>query len=153
MANNYSQITIQAIFAVKYREHFILKNWRDRLHQYIAGTIDSKGGKTLAVGGWKDHVHALFGMPVITSIAYFIGTLKSNSSRWVNDQNFVKGHFEWQKGYGAFSYSKDQRDVLIKYIMNQETHHQGISFKEEFISLLNDFEIEFDSKYLFKFFD
>jgi putative transposase len=81
MANTYSQITIHAVFAVKYRENFIIKDWRDNLHQYISGTITNKGAKSLAVGGWKDHVHILFGMPVTTSIADFVGAVKANSSK------------------------------------------------------------------------
>ncbi len=153
MANTYTKITIHAVFAVKYRETFILNNWRDDLHKYIAGIIRAKGGKSLAVGGWKDHIHALFGMPLISPIADFIGTIKSNSSRWINEQHFIKKRFEWQNGYSAFSYSKSQRDVLIKYIMNQEAHHKVITFKEEYLKLLNEFGIEYEDKYLYDFFE
>ena len=90
MANTYSQITIHAVFAVKYRENFITKEWRDDLHQYISGIITNKGAKSLAVGGWKDHVHILFGMPVTTCIADIMNVVKSNSSKWINEQHFLK---------------------------------------------------------------
>ena len=153
MANTYSQITIHAVFAVKYRENFITKEWRDDLHQYISGIITNKGAKSLAVGGWKDHVHILFGMPVTTCIADFMNIVKSNSSKWINEQHFLKGKFHWQEGYGSFSYAKSQRDIVIKYIMNQEEHHRAKSFKEEYIKMLCDFDVDYQDKYLFEFYD
>lgn len=153
MANTYSQITIHSVFAVKGRENFITKNWRDDLHQYISGIITKKGAKSLAVGGWKDHVHILFGMPVTTCIADFMSAVKANSSKWINEQEFIKGKFQWQDGYGAFSFAKSQRDIVIKYIMNQEKHHSAKTFKEEYIKMLTDFDVAFDNKYLFEFYD
>lgn len=153
MANTYSQITIHAVFAVKRRENFILKSWRDNLHKYIAGIITKAESKPLAVGGWKDHVHILFGMPVTTWIADFMSIVKANSSKWINEQEFVKGKLEWQAGYGAVSLTKSQRDIVIKYIMNQEAHHKAKTFKEEYLKMLSDFEVEYDEKYLFEFYD
>jgi REP element-mobilizing transposase RayT len=153
MANTYSQITIHAVFAVKYRENFILNDWRDNLHQYISGIITNKGAKSLAVGGWKDHVHVLFGMPVTTCIADLMSIIKANSSKWINEQQFIKGKFQWQEGYGAFSYAKSQRDVVIKYIMTQEEHHKTRSFKDEYVKMLQDFDIVHEEKYLFEFYD
>jgi len=153
MSNTYSQITIHSVFAVKHRENFITKEWRDSLHQYISGIITNKGAKSLAVGGWKDHVHILFGMPVTTSISDFVGAVKANSSKWINEQPFLKGKFQWQEGYGAFSYSKSQRDTVIKYIFNQEEHHRTKTFREEYLKMLLDFEVAYDEKYLFEFYD
>ena len=153
MANTYSQITIHAVFAIKHRQNFILKSWRDNLHEYISGIIKNKDAKSLAVGGWKDHVHILFGMPVTTSISDFMSIVKANSSKWINEQGFIKSKFEWQSGYGAFSFSKSQRDIVIKYIMNQEEHHKIKTFKEEYLKMLSDFEVEWDEKYLFEFYD
>ena len=149
MANTYTQITIHAVFAVKYRENFITKDWRDNLHQYISGIITNKGAKSLAVGGWKDHVHILFGMPLTVCIADFVGEVKSNSSKWINEQQFIKGKFNWQGGYGAFSFAKSQRDIVIKYIMNQEEHHRTRSFKEEYIKILTDFNVAYEDKYFY----
>ena len=153
MPNTYSQITIHAVFAVKHRENFILKEWRDDLHRYISGIITNKGAKSLAVGGWKDHVHILFGMPVTDCIADFMSVVKANSSKWINEQQFIKGKFQWQEGYGAFSYAKSQRDVVIKYIMTQEEHHRTRSFKEKNIKMLTDFKVNYEDKYLFEFYD
>jgi len=153
MANTYSQITIHAVFAVRYRENFIVAEWRDSLPQYISGIITSKGAKSLAVGGWKDHVHILFGMPPTMCISDFMGIVKANSSKWINEQRFLRGNFQWQSGYGAFSFTKSQRDVIIKYIINQEEHHRTKSFKEEYLKMLLDFEVEYEDRYLFEFYE
>lgn len=155
MANVYSQISIHAVFAVKRRQNLITADWRERLHCYIAGTINGihKDAISLAVGGWKDHVHIFFGLPPALSISDFIGEIKSNTSGWINKQKLVPGHFEWQSGYGAFSYSKSQRGNVINYIMNQEEHHKTKTFKEEYLKMLHDFEVEYEDKYLFDFFE
>jgi len=153
MANTYSQISIHSVFAVKGRENLITHDWRDDLHRYISGIITAKGAKSLAVGGWKDHVHIFFGMPVTTCISDFMSIIKANSSKWINEQLFVKGKFQWQSGYGAFSYSKSQRDKVIKYIMAQEDHHRIKTFREEYLQMLTDFDIEHEEKYLFEFYD
>lgn len=151
MANTYTQISIHCVFAVKSRENIILKPWCDDLHKYIAGTIKGLGAKSLAVGGWKDHVHIFFGMPVTVCLSDFIGAVKANSSKWINENKFVSGKFQWQSGYGAFSHSKSQRDAVIKYIAGQEEHHKNLSFKVEYLKLLRDFDVEYDEQYLFDF--
>lgn len=153
MANTYSQISIHSVFAVKGRENIITHDWRDDLHKYISGIITGKGAKSLAVGGWKDHVHIFFRIPVTTCIADFVGAVKAISSGWINDNKLIKGAFRWQSGYGAFSHSKSQRDTVINYIINQEERHKIKTFKEEYLKMLNDFEIEYDEKYLFEFYE
>lgn len=153
MGNTYTQITIHSVFAVKNRNNFITPSWRNNLHEYISGIITNKGAKALAVGGWLDHVHILFGLPVTNSISDFMSVVKANSSKWINEQQFINGKFQWQEGYGAFSYARSQRDIVIKYIMNQEAHHRTKTFKEEYQKMLADFEVKFDNKYLFDFYD
>lgn len=153
MPNTYSQLSIHAVFAVKGRENNIINPWRDELHKYISGIITANDAKSLAVGGWKDHVHIFFGLPVTTSLSDFMSKVKANSSRWINEKAFVKGKFQWQSGYGAFSYSKSQRDTVINYIMHQETHHQTKTFQEEYLKMLDDFEVEYQEQYLFEFYD
>ena len=152
MPNTYTQISIQAVFAVEGRENLITNTWRDLLHQYIAGVV-RKEATTLAVGGWKDHVHIFFGLPPTLSISNLIQKVKANSSRWINEKKFVNGKFQWQQGYGAFSYSRSHRDVVIKYVMNQEQHHKTRTFREEYLDMLNRFEIIYEPKYLFEFYD
>ena len=141
------------MFAVKRRENLIHPDWRYKLHRYISGIITGNGATSLAVGGWKDHVHIFFGMPVTTSIADLMRIVKTNSSKWINEQKFIKGKFEWQSGYGAFSYSRSQRNNVINYILNQEEHHRVKTFKEEYLKMLSDFNVVHDEKYLFEFYD
>jgi putative transposase len=152
MANTYTQITIQAIFAVRGRENIITNNWRDDLHKYIAGII-RKESTILAVGGWKDHVHVFAGIPPNLSVADFVQKVKANSSKWINEQKLVNGKFQWQDGYGAFSYSRSQRDDVINYIMRQEEHHKIKSFKEEYLDFLKKFEVEYNPEYLFEYYE
>ncbi len=153
MANTYTQISIHAIFAVKYRENFIAKAWRDRLHGYVSGILKKEETTSLAVGGWLDHVHVFFGMPPTKNISDIMRVVKANSSKWINENGFVKGKFQWQEGYAAFSYSRSQRDTVINYIMQQEDHHKKKSFKEEYLEMLMNFEVDFDEKYLFEFYE
>ncbi len=153
MADTYSQISIQVVFAVKGRENFITKNFRDELHKYIAGIINKKEQKALAINGWQDHVHAFFGMEPSMRISDLVSAIKANSSKWINERGFVKGKFQWQEGYAAFSYSKSQRDPVIKYIIKQEQHHNRKTFREEYLDLLAKSEIQFDEKYLFEFYE
>ena len=153
MANTYSQINIHCVFAVRGRENFLTKDFRDDLHRYMSGILRGDGSYPLAVNGWMDHVHAFFELPVTMAISDQMRMLKSSSSKWINDNKFLKGKFSWQEGYGAFSYSRSQRDSVIKYIMNQENHHRKITFKKEYMHLLKKFEIPFEHQYLFEFYD
>jgi putative transposase len=153
MANTYSQLNIHCIFAVTGREHIITNNFRDELHSYMSGILRNDGAFPLAVGGWNDHVHVFFELPVTMTVSKQMQMLKATSSKWINDNRLVKGKFSWQGGYGAFSYSRSQRDSVIKYIMNQEEHHTTKTFREEYLELLKLFEVEFDEKYLFEFYD
>ncbi|HRD56433.1 MAG TPA: IS200/IS605 family transposase [Ferruginibacter sp.] len=153
MANTYSQISIHSVFAVKGRHNYITIEWRDKLHKYISGIITGNGAKSLATGGWKDHVHIFFGMPVTSSISDFMIIIKASSSKWINEQKFIKEKFQWQSGYAAFSHSKSQRDKVINYIMTQEMHHRTKTFREEYLKMLADFEVEYEEKYLFEFYE
>lgn len=153
MANTYSQISIQIVFAVKGRENLLRSEFRAELFKYISGIIEGKGQVSLAVNGWQDHVHAFFGMEPSACISDLAAAIKSNSSKWINEKGFVKGKFQWQEGYGAFSYSRSQRDNVIKYIMNQETHHAKKTFREEYLEMLRKAEIDYDDKYVFEFYD
>jgi len=153
MANTYSQINIHCVFAVKGRENIITKDFRDDLHRYISGILKNNGAYSLAVGGWLDHVHTFFELPVTVAISDLMRDVKACSSGWINENKLVKGKFHWQDGYGAFSYSRSQRDRVIKYIMEQEKHHKRRTFRHEYLELLKRFEIPFDGRYVFEFYD
>jgi putative transposase len=128
MPNTYTQIHIHAIFAVRSRVGLINNEWRDHLYKYLVGIIQHYDHKLLAINGMPDHVHILFGMRPIQSLSDLMQDVKAGSSKWINDQRFVKGHFEWQRGYGAFSYSKSEVPQLMSYIRNQEVHHRQKTF-------------------------
>jgi putative transposase len=149
MAGTYSQLYIQVVFAVQGRQNLIANSWKDDLNKYIAGIIKGKDQKPIIVNGMPDHIHAFFGLRPTKAISDLVRDIKNNSTNFINDNNFIKGKFSWQEGYGAFSYSRSQMDTIYKYILNQAEHHQKITFKQEYIELLKEFEIEFNEKYLF----
>ncbi|MFC6269289.1 IS200/IS605 family transposase [Frigoriflavimonas asaccharolytica] len=154
MANTYSQIFIQLVFAVKYREKLITEEKRDRLEKYITGIIQNKNQKLLAIYANPDHIHILIGYNDLNVlIPDIVRDIKSDSSKMMNDENWFRGKFNWQIGYGAFSYSKSQVDRVSKYILNQKEHHKKQSFKQEYLELLTKFEIEYKEEYVFEFFD
>jgi putative transposase len=153
MPGTFSQIYIQFVFAVKGRENLIADNWRTDLHKYISGIIKNKNQKPIIVNGTTDHVHAFIGLKPSMLIADIIRDIKNNSSNFINDNKLVRGRFSWQDGYGAFSYSHSQLSNVYNYILNQEEHHKKKTFKEEYIELLKKFEIGYDEKYLFEWYD
>ena len=154
MANTYTQFNIHIVFAVKGRERIIGTQLMDELCKYIHGILLNTKQFPLAIGGYKDHVHLFFELHPTTSVSDLIEKIKASSSKWINDHKKFPGHFEWQRGYGGFSYSKSQRNMVIQYVMKQEEHHKDkLSFKEEYLKMLNDFGIEFENTYLFEFYD
>ncbi|WDF64637.1 IS200/IS605 family transposase [Flavobacterium sp. KACC 22763] len=150
MANTYTQIHIHFVFAVKYRRAMIHKNWKDELFKYISGIIKNNNHKLLAIKGVSDHIHILIGIRPVQSISELMKSVKQNSSKWINENKFANNHFEWQEGYGAFSYSKSQLNAVIAYIENQEQHHKKKTFREEYINFLEKFEVDYDEKFIFK---
>lgn len=153
VANTYSQLNIHCVFTVKGRENVLSHGFRDRLFQFMGGCIRHKGCYPLAVGGWKDHVHIFFELSPDVKISDVLREVKSASSKWINENKLVIGHFAWQEGYGAFSHSRSQRDQVIKYIHSQEEHHRNRTFKEEYLDMLNKADVAFDERYVFEFYD
>jgi len=150
MGNTYTQIHLQFVFAVKYRDGLIHASFKEELYKYISGIIQNHNHKMLAINGMPDHIHILIGMRPTQSISDLLQDIKGSSSKWINEKKFLRVKFEWQEGYGAFSYSKSQVNGVIKYIQNQETHHKTKTFREEYINFLEAFEIEYDERYIFK---
>jgi len=150
MANTYTQVHIHTIFAVKKRSTLIQPLWKDDLYKYITGIIQNHDHKLLAINGMPDHLHILFGMRPTQSISDLMQDVKGSSSKWINEKRFIKDRFEWQAGYGAFSYSKSQISSVIGYIEAQEIHHRKISFLEEYKVFLEEFEVDYDERYIFK---
>ena len=150
MANAYTQIHVQFVFAVKYRNGLIHASFKEELYQYISGIIKANNHKLLAINGMPDHLHIFIGMRPTQSISDLLQDIKGSSSKWINEKKFLKVKFEWQEGYGAFSYSKSHVENVIEYIQNQENHHKKESFRDEYLKFLKVFEIEYDERYIFK---
>lgn len=119
------------------------------LNKYISGIIKGKKQKPIIVNGMPDHIHAFIGLDPSMAISDLVRDVKNNSSKFINETNWVKGKFSWQEGYGAFSYGHSQIEIIYNYILNQEEHHRQKSFHDEYLQLLNEFRIEYDEKYLF----
>ena len=150
MANTFTQLHIQLIFAVQNRTSLIDKFWKDRLYAYMTGIIQNNGHKLLIINGMPDHVHILIGFRTTQALSELVQVIKRDSSKWINENKIVRGKFSWQEGFAAFSYSHSHLKNVIEYIKNQEEHHKKQSFIEEYKTFLEKFEIEFDEKYIFK---
>jgi REP element-mobilizing transposase RayT len=148
-AGTFSQIYIQLVFAVKGRQSLISQKWEDELFKYITGIVQNKGQKLMAINGVPDHIHLLIGMKPSCRLSDLVREIKKSSNTWINEQGFIKGKFEWQQGYGAFSYSQSAIDQVAKYVMNQKEHHKKRSFKQEYVDFLKKYELPFDERYLF----
>lgn len=150
MANTYSQIYIQIVFAVKGRQNLISNENREELHKFITGIVANRNQKLFAVFAMPDHIHILVSMSPAITISDLVRDIKTGSSKFINEKGWINGRFSWQEGYGAFSYSKSNIDSVVKYILNQEDHHKKKTFREEYLDFMEKFEIEYDPKYLFE---
>ncbi len=150
MAGTFSQIYIQAVFAVEGRANLLQKPWREEVFKYMAGIIKGKNQKPIIVNGVANHVHLFIGLKPSLALSDLVRDIKNNTSNFINTQKFVPGKFSWQEGYGSFSYAHSQIEQVYQYILNQEEHHRKKTFKEEYLDFLRKFEIEYDEKYLFK---
>ena len=153
MPNTYSQIYIHVVFAVKGRENLIQKQWKDELYKYVCGIVNAKNQKVYAINGMPDHIHLLLSIKPDISLSDLMRDIKTNSTKWINTRNWVRGKFQWQEGFGAFSCSKSQLDNVIAYINNQEQHHLKKSFKQEYLDFLRKYEIDYDEQYVFAWVD
>ena len=149
----FTQLYVQLVFAVKYRDRMLNDSIRKELFSYMSGTVTNLKHKSIIINGVSDHVHVFIGLNPSMSVSDTVWELKRSSSLFINNKKWFKSKFQWQDGYGAFSYSKSQIDNVYKYIENQEQHHKKTTFKEEYIDFFEKFEIEYDSKYLFDFFN
>jgi len=144
---------VQLVFAVSKRENILFKSIRPRIFEYISGIIRDQKHKSIIVNGTSDHIHILYGLNPAVSVSDTVHDIKRGSSLFINNNKLVPGRFSWQEGYGGFTYSRSQVESVYRYIENQEAHHLKGTFREEYLKLLNDNEIDFDSAYLFEFYD
>ena len=150
MPNTYTQIHIQCVFAVKYRQALIGKDWKDQLHKYITGIVQNHEHKMISINSMPDHLHMFFGFRPTQSLADLMRIVKGDSSEWINKERLSPAPFRWQNGYGAFSYSQSQIKMVANYIERQEEHHRKKTFLDEYKEFLNRFEVDHDEKYIFK---
>jgi len=153
MANTYTQLYIQIVFSVKGRENLIKESFRDELEKIICGIISKQNCKTYAIYCNPDHTHLFVGIHPTISVSKLMEQVKSGSSNWLNSKQYIVEKFSWQDGYGAFSYSKSHIDKVVKYVLNQSEHHKKQSFRDEYVSFLNKFEMDYNPKYLFEWYE
>jgi putative transposase len=153
MSDTFTQLYIQLVFAVKGRYSFIQSAWEEDLYKYITAVIQNDRHKMLAINGMPDHIHIFLGFNPAIAISDLVKDIKRASNNWINAKGFTKEKFEWQLGYGAFSYGKSHIDQVCKYISNQKNHHTKQSFRREYTSLLSLFDIAFKDEYLFEFYE
>jgi putative transposase len=149
MANTYSKLYFHITVAVKGRANVISAKWKEELYKYISGIISNKGQIPIAINGMPDHIHLLFAMKPDHTLADLMRDIKANSSKFINEKNWVQGKFEWQVGYGAFTLGYSQLNMVIDYIKNQEVHHQTKTFREEYIEFLKENDVDFNADYIF----
>ncbi|MGN6248997.1 MAG: IS200/IS605 family transposase [Ginsengibacter sp.] len=148
MANTYSQVYVQLVFAVKYRNAVIEKKWSKQLYAVMGNLINETNCKTIIVNGMADHIHCFVGLKPSVSISDLMKIVKSKSSKFINDHHLTQQRFEWQEGYGAFSYSQTQIPAVFKYIENQESHHKNRTFRDEYLDFLEKYNIDYDERYI-----
>lgn len=150
MANTYTQLHIHIVFVVKYRQALIQESWEERLHNYISAIVQNNGHKMLAINSAGDHSHMFIGLNPKQSIADLMRLVKGDSAEFINKHRLTERKFRWQEGYGAFSNSKSQINSVVKYILRQKEHHKKGDFHQEYTSILKDYGVSFDEKYLFQ---
>ena len=150
MANTYTQIYIQIVFAVQGRQSLIRPQHNDELQKFMTGIISGNGQKLIAINNMPDHFHILIGQKPNAALSDLVRDVKAGSSGFINDQRWVVGRFSWQEGFGAFSYSHSQLDTIIRYIQNQQEHHRRTTFQEEYLEFLKRFNVPHDERYTFQ---
>lgn len=150
MPGTFSQIYIQVVFAVQNRDALIHSSWEDKLYKYLTGIVQNKGQKMLAINGMPNHIHFFIGMKPSCCLSDLVREVKKSSNDFIKENKFTKFKFNWQEGYGAFSYSHSHIDNVVKYVMNQKEHHKKKTFREEYLDFLQKFNVPYEEKYLFE---
>ncbi len=143
-------ILLHVIFSTKYRKPHLIDAWRDDLLAYIGGIVKDHKSTLLKAGGIEDHIHLLLRIHPEFAISKTIQVLKTNSSKWINEQRKLAGRFEWQRGYGAFSVSQSMAETVKDYIAKRREHHTKQTFADEYIGFLNKHGIDYDPQYVFE---
>jgi putative transposase len=149
----YSQVYLQLVFSPKGRQALLTPDITERVFGFIGQTILNRKCKPYIINGMPDHIHIMAGLNPSISISDLVHDIKRTSSLFINENNLTKKHFQWQEGYGVFSYGRSQREMIYKYILNQQRHHHKVNFRREFIRCLESHGIPFEERFLFDFLD
>lgn len=150
MANTYSQIYVQVVFAVEGRQSLIAAERKEELQKYITGIVSRQGQKLIAIHCMPDHTHILMGLKPDACLSDLVGDIKTGSTSHIKENKWVAGRFSWQQGFGAFSYSHSQLTEVTRYIQDQEKHHARKTFRQEYLEFLERFDVLHDDRYVFK---
>ncbi len=150
--DTFSQMYIHVVFAVQGRANLIKETHREQVQRYITGIVQNRNVKVLAIYCRPDHTHSLISINPTTLAADLVRDIKTNSTIFIKGQGITR-NFAWQEGYGIFTASHSQINIVYHYILNQAKHHQQRSFREEYLALLKKNAIEFDEKYTFEWYD
>lgn len=151
MSQTFTQVYVQIVFAVEWRQCLIEARHKEEIHKFITGIVRNDGQKLIEINSMPDHMHILVGLKPDMALSDLVRDIKANSSRFINEKGWLRGRFRWQEGFGAFSYSQSQLDSVIRYIRNQEQHHSTRTFKNEYLDILRRFDVAFDPRYVFEF--
>jgi len=149
MPSSFTSLTYHIVFSTKYRKPWLTDDVRADLYEYLRGIIAKKDGRLLEVGGTEDHIPLVTTCSPKVALSDFVRDVKANSSRWLRDEK-GRTDFQWQTGYGAFTVSHSQVEVVREYARNQQEHHRRLSFEDEFRAILERHGITFDERYLFE---
>jgi putative transposase len=150
MAETFTKLYIHVVFSVYLREPLISSRWANNLFAYINGIVKNNNHKLIAINAMPDHIHMLISISPDQSISDLIRDIKSNATRWINNNHMHRNNFKWQRGYSAFAVSFQDVKRVVDYIKNQQEHHRIKSFQEEYILFLKENNIAFSEQYLFK---
>lgn len=153
MANTFSQMYAQLIFSPKGRQNLILPSFEEELFKYTTGIVQNNGQKMIAINGMPDHIHLFIGFKPNVALSDLVRMVKASSSKFINENQLLPHKFNWQEGFGSFTYSHSQLDSVAKYVLDQKVHHRKKTFKEEYVQLLKKFRVPFDDRFLFEFYD
>lgn len=151
MSRIHTQLDIHLVLAVKGRQSLIQQAWRDELYDFIVGMVQNQGHEMLSINGMPDHLHLFISYNPAQSIPHLVQAIQTTSQTFIKDHNFSRFPFNWQDGYGAFSYGRSQREAMMRYIDKQEDLHQKKTFREEYLEMLGKFEVAYEEGDLFYF--
>jgi putative transposase len=149
MAGTFSQMYVHIVFAVKFRQSLINESWEEDLYKYISGILKNKEQKMLVINGMPDHIHFIIGMKPSCCLSDLVREIKKSSNEFINEKKFCNVKFQWQEGFGAFTYCDSTLNNAIRYIQNQKEHHRIQTFKDEYFEFLRRYNIEFKEDFLF----